>query len=100
MINKIVKNFSKVLLIIFVTILLFSLYRYKTLWGENLNLYYKEYYLNYIKISIFFIFLSFIFLFLNEEKNEYLFIFFISLIISCYSFETYIVVKKKKILIN
>ena len=86
MMNFLKKIFSTTILIISISLLIYTFYKSEIIWdGEERN-YYKTYYL----ISSILIFFSIISFFINDKIKEYLIIFNISLIISLYLFEGYL----------
>ena len=87
--NFIKKIFSPVTLLISLLLLTYTFYKSEIFWDGSK----REYYYIYYIISLTLIFFSFLTFFLNQLFKEYLIIFVLSLIISLYFFEGYLIFK-------
>jgi len=89
--NFLKKIFSPTILTISLLLLIYTFYKSEIIWnGENKN-YYKTYYI----ISSILICLSIITFFINDKIKEYLIISGISLIVSLYLLEGYLIFKEQ-----
>ena len=89
--SNLIRNFFFTFILLFSISLFFYIYYKSEIFWEGLN---REYYLNYYILSLLLIFISLISFFVNKKINEYLFIILISLIISVYLTEGYLLLKK------
>lgn len=85
------KKFSLTLLIISSFLLFYIAYRSEIFWNGNNRNYYKIYYL----ISSILLLFSIFTFFLNDKIKQYLIIIVLSVIISFYLFEGYLVIKEQ-----
>ena len=93
------KIFSPVILSFSILLLTYTLYKSEIYWDGNK----RSYYLTYYFISSLFIFFSVTTFFFSQKSKEYLLISIISILISLYLFEGYIIYKesiKKKVYQN
>ena len=91
--NFLIKKFSSILLIISFFLLIYTFYKSEFIYGGYNRNYYKTYYL----VSSILIFLSIIAFFINDKIKQYLIISAISLIISIYLFEGYLIYKNQSV---
>ena len=89
--SNLIRNFFFTFILLFSISLVFYIYYKSEIFWEGLN---REYYLNYYLLSLLLIFISLISFFVNKKINEYLFIILITLIISVYLTEGYLLLKK------
>ncbi|MDC0417205.1 SGNH/GDSL hydrolase family protein [Candidatus Pelagibacter sp.] len=85
--NFLIKKFPLMILISSLLLLIYTFYKSEIFWDGNKIDYYKTYYL----ISSILIFFSIIAIFLNEKIKQYLIISGVSLIMSLYLFEGYLI---------
>ena len=85
--NFLIKKFPLMILISSLLLLIYTFYKSEIFWDGNKIDYYKTYYL----ISSILIFFSIIAFFLNEKIKQYLIISGVSLIMSLYLFEGYLI---------
>ena len=89
--NYLKKIFSPSLLIISFLILIYTFYKSEIYWDGNK----KDYYYTYYLASLMLFFLSIITFFVNYKLKEYIIISVISIVITLYLFEAYLIYKKK-----
>lgn len=89
--NFLIKKFSPSILIISILIFIYTFYKSEIYWDGKRN----EYYLIYYLISLILIFFSIITFYLNQKVKQYLIITSLSLIVSLYFFEAYLVFQKQ-----
>ncbi|MDA9597344.1 hypothetical protein N9R88_00130 [Candidatus Pelagibacter sp.] len=86
-----IKKLSPIILTISFLFLIYTFYKSEILWDGNNRNYYKTYYL----ISSILIFFSIITFFINYKIKQYLIIIGISLVVSLYLFEGYLIFKEQ-----
>ena len=84
--NFLKKVLPPIIFILSSLILIYTFYKSEIVWEGNK----RDYYLTFYLLSLFVIFFSIIFLFINEKIKEYLVIIIISFISSVYGFEAYL----------
>jgi len=89
--NFLIKKFPVMILISSLLLLIYTFYKSEILWDGNNRNYYKTYYL----ISSILIFFSIIAFFLNKKIKQYLIISGVSLIMSLYLFEGYLIINSE-----
>ena len=89
--NYLKKIFSPSLLIISFLILIYTFYKSEIYWDGNK----KDYYYTYYLASLMLFFLSIITFFVNYKLKEYIIISVISIVITLYLFEAYLIYKKR-----
>jgi lysophospholipase L1-like esterase len=89
--NFLIKKFSSIILIISFLSFIYIFYRSEIFWDGNNRNYFKTYYL----ISSILIFFSIITFFINNKIKQYLIITGISLVVSLYLFEGYLILKEQ-----
>ncbi len=90
------KYFSFFLIFFSLLILIYTVYKSEFFWDGSK----RDYYITYYYLAFFFIFLSITFLFLSEIFKTYFIIFFLSLTISLYLFETYQIIYERNSIWN
>ena len=91
---KIIRRiFSPVVLTISILLLIYTVYKSEIYW-DGIN---RSYYLPYYIISSILIFLTFVTFFINQEIKDYIIISFISLLVSLYIFEGYLIFKDQNL---